>query len=487
MSTDGQWMAVLVFAADLVIRVGLALRVIMRRLPVGVSLAWLMVILIAPFAGALAYLLFGELRLGRVRARRARRLHHVYESWLESLRHRYCAEDEARAAEQLPALARLIESATKIPPLGGNLLELSSGADAFFDRLLADIDGARDRVHLEFYIWAEGGRVEELAKSLERARGRGVDCRVLLDAVGSKAFLRGESVRRLRASGVEVTAALPVKLIRLLFQRFDLRLHRKLAVIDGEVGYTGSQNVADPRCFKTGAGVGEWVDAMVRVRGPAVEVLSVQGIEDWELETGVGLEAIVGDRAMKDQPKVGNSVVQVLPSGPNLEPDTLRGALLAAIYAARRELVLTTPYFVPEESMLLALGSAARRGVEVTLVVPARNDSKLVDLASRAFQGDLAEAGVRIMLFDAGLLHTKSITIDGEVSLFGSVNLDPRSMVLNFELTLAVYDREFTQYLRDLQEQYIEKSRRLDLDAWRARSWGRRLAENTARLVGPLL
>jgi cardiolipin synthase len=161
--------------------------------------------------------------------------------------------------------------------------------------------------------------------------------------------------------------------------------------------------------------------------------------------------------------------------------------LLAAIYAARRELVLTTPYFVPEESMLLALGSAARRGVEVTLVVPARNDSKLVDLASRAFQGDLAEAGVRIMLFDAGLLHTKSITIDGEVSLFGSVNLDPRSMVLNFELTLAVYDREFTQYLRDLQEQYIEKSRRLDLDAWRARSWGRRLAENTARLVGPLL
>src|SRR5947207_14427837 len=158
-----------------------------------------------------------------------------------------------------------------------------------------------------------------------------------------------------------------------------------------------------------------------------------------------------------------------------------------ALYAATREVVLTTPYFVPSESLLTALLSAAGRGVEATLIVPAKVDSRLVHFASRAFQKDLLAAGVRLALFTGGLLHTKSITVDGQFSLFGSVNLDPRSLRLDFEITLAVYDASFTEALRGLQRSYLAGSRFLDLAACRARSAVERFAEGSARLVSPIL
>jgi cardiolipin synthase len=233
--------------------------------------------------------------------------------------------------------------------------------------------------------------------------------------------------------------------------------------------------------------VGQWVDAMVRIRGPAVEALAVTFIEDWELETGKGLETLVDASDLRDQPMHGQSSVQVIPSGPNAPQEAIKAVVVQAVYLARSELVITTPYFVPDESVVLALASAASRGVVVHLVVPRKIDSKLVALASQSVEGDLARAGVRIWQFHRGLLHTKSITVDGRFSLFGSLNLDPRSMVLNFEITLAVYDEEFTAALRRLQQEYIAASVEFDIQSWLDRSWPLRLAENTARLAGPLL
>jgi cardiolipin synthase len=167
--------------------------------------------------------------------------------------------------------------------------------------------------------------------------------------------------------------------------------------------------------------------------------------------------------------------------------DMIERIVLMAIYAAQHEIVLTTPYFVPDEPFLAALLSAAERGVAVTLVVPARVDSVLVRLGSRAFQADLLTAGARVMQFEGGLLHTKSIAIDGEISLFGSLNLDPRSLHLNFEITLGVYDKDFTARLRSLQQSYIAKSSSLDVATWNERGKVNRLLENSARLLGPLI
>jgi cardiolipin synthase len=488
---DSGWVTALVLIADWLLRIGLSLRVIMRRRPVGVSLAWISVILIAPFVGAIIYLLFGELRLGRARAKRALEIHGPYAAWLESLRHRYplptVETDEEAIHADVPPLARMIEAGAGFPPLPGNSLELLGDTASAFRSLIADIDGAKSTCHLAFYIWAVGGLADDVADALIRAEARGVTCRLLVDAMGSAAFLKSEQAERLRRGGVELYGALRVRPWGFLFERIDLRLHRKIVVIDGRVGYTGSLNIADPRYFKQGAGVGQWVDAMVRIQGPAVEALAVTFLEDWELETSVDLRELVVTSDLHDNPASGLALVQVLPSGPNSPAEVVKAVVMQALYAARHELVVTTPYFVPDEPLLIAMASAAMRGVDVNLIVPAKNDSKLVDLASRAFEGDLARAGVKIWQFNAGLLHTKSITVDGRFSLFGSVNLDPRSMALNFEITLAVFDTGFTSRLRALQRSYIEGSTAFDVSVWETRPWHVKLAENTARLVGPLL
>jgi cardiolipin synthase len=478
--------ATAIFALDWIIRVGLSIRVIMRRRPVGVSLAWLSLVLIVPFAGAIAYLFLGELRLGRRRQERSRGLHASYRAWLTGLEGRYPLPPGAGPAAD-HGLARMIQAGTEIPPLPGNAVHLLDHFEAIFAALIADIDRASRSCHLEFYIWAVGGLADDVVAALLRASARGVDCRVLVDDVGAAAFLKSSQVGRLRSGGVQLRAALPVSLVRGLFRRADLRLHRKIVVIDGEVAYTGSQNLVDPRHFKQDAGVGEWIDAMVRVEGPAVEALWATFLEDWALESPGGTGTTEAARALPTLAPRGATTLQVLPSGPSSPPEAMRMVVLAALYEARRELVLTTPYFVPDEPLLMAMSSAALRGVAVTLIVPARNDSRLVDLASRAFQGDLARAGVRVMLFEGGLLHTKSITVDGRLALFGSLNLDPRSLALNFEITLAVYDPAFAASLRALQQNYIDRARPLDLDAWRDRPATVRFAENAARLAGPLL
>jgi cardiolipin synthase len=477
------WAADAVYVADLLIRVVLSLRIIRRRLPVGVALAWLAVVLIFPFAGALVYLLIGESRLGRGRGRRAAALRRSYRGWDKAH-----PKGEAVPAPQLSAgaagLARLAEAVLDSPPLPGNEVQLVRDADEAFPALVRDIDAARHTCHIEFYIWDVGGRADEVVEALLRAAARGVVCRVLLDAVGSRPFLRSDRARRLRAGGVALREALPVTLRRLLFVRADLRLHRKIVVIDGSVAYSGSLNLADPALFKKSAGVGQWVDALARVRGPAVAALGAVFLQDWEVETGEALPV----PALEDPPAAsGGAIVQVLPSGPGERVGAIERVLLTTVYAASRELVLTTPYFVPDESLMAALMSAPGRGVDVTLIVPEKVDSRLTHYASRSYQGDLLAAGVRVALYKGGLLHTKSLAVDGEFSLFGSVNLDPRSLRLDFEVTLAVYDADFTAALRRLQQTYLERSDLLELAACQSRSAVECFAEDAARLVGPLL
>jgi cardiolipin synthase len=483
---DIHWIPGLVYVLDLVIRFGLSARVIRRRLPVGVSLAWLAIILIFPFAGAILYLLLGEYRLGRARARRAAAYQQSKNGWFTSVEKAHRV-DAATLPPESASIARLAHSTLGAVPLTGNALQLLENAEAAFPVLIADIDNARRTCFLEFYIWSVGGRADDVGAALSRAVKRGVDCRVLVDAMGSSAFLKSSQAKDLRQQGVRVEPALRSGLLRLLFVRPDLRMHRKIALIDGVHGYTGSLNLADPRLFKQDAGVGQWVDALARVQGPAVDALAETFREDWYLETGELLEPVESDPARAAAVAPGTAVVQVLPTGPGEHVDAIEQVVLMALYAAKREVVLTTPYFVPSESMLAALLSAAGRGVEVTLIVPAKIDSRLVHFASRAFQTDLLKAGMRVALFKGGLLHTKSITVDGEFSLFGSLNLDPRSLRLDLEITLAVYDATFTAALRRLQQAYLNNADQLNLAACQARSALESFVEDTTRLVGPLL
>jgi cardiolipin synthase A/B len=479
------WWTIVLVCMDLVLRLGLSIRVIMRRLPVGVSLAWLFVVVTFPFAGAIAYLLLGELRLGVYRAARAAELRAPFQTWLDQV---HVGDiDWTSRPSAAEALARMCHKMTGMPVTAGNRLDLIGNSADALRALVRAIQKAQSTCHLEFYIWTEGGLADEVAEALIAAAARGVICRMLLDDVGSREFLRSDWVRRLRGSGVSVEEALRARLWRLVFVRFDLRLHRKLAIIDGRVAYTGSMNLVDARLFKRSAGVGEWVDACVRVEGPAVEPLGVTFLGDWALESEENLERLKQSGDVRPQEHVGAVPVQVLPSGPSDPRDAIERILLAFIYSAQQRLILTTPYFVPDEALLEALTSAAQRGVHVTLIMPAKVDSRLARLASRSIQGDLAAAGVQVLLFGGGLLHTKSVCVDGEYSLFGSLNLDPRSLHLNFEITLAIYDRDFTARLEELQTGYASQSRALNMPEWRARGRGAVLLENVARLLGPLL
>lgn len=484
------WWTLAVIALDYLIRIGLSARVILRRRSVGTTFAWLLLILPFPFVGALGYLLFGELRLGDKATRRALILHGPYQRRLDDLLGRFRVDWSGQGIECEP-MARLTEAAAGQPPLPGNLLKLIAGADVVFQSLRKEIDAARTTCHLAFYIWADGGEADEVASALIRASARGVTCRILVDAVGSRSFLRGPRARALREAGVEVRVALPVNLFRALFVRFDLRMHRKIVVIDNDLAYTGSCNMVDPRYFKQGAGVGEWVDAMVQVQGPAVEGLALTFFEDWELANprfdvqNAEVARLVPDHEPPEE--IGQAVTQVAPSGPLVRPETIEAVILAAIYAARSEITLVTPYFLPGEAFRVALASAALRGVAVTLIVPAKVDSKLIGLANPPILADLIEFGVRVMLFEGGLLHTKAVQVDGEFSLFGSLNLDPRSFRLNFEITLAVYDRAFANDLNALLATYLTGSRPMRLEEWTGRSLPWRFATSVARLMSPLL
>jgi len=473
----------IILAVHWLIIIGLSARVIIRRPPVGVSLAWLAVIFSVPLLGALAYLLFGEKRLGRKRSKRIQSIIPEFERWQGSLKTGYCSESLRLEPWAWP-YAQYAERVLGFPVLSGNGIELLSDCNTIFDRIIEDIDAALGSIELCFYIWHTEGRMADVVEALNRAAERGVKCRVLADAMGSKTFFEGPVVKRLRNAGVQVLAALPIGLFSGLVARTDLRNHRKIAVFDDKVAYAGSQNLVDPAFFKQESGIGVWVDAMVRITGPtAVSLCGVFQL-DWSVESRAAFRSPAAN--FQDVGGEG-ALIQTIPSGPDLQPEAIHQILLMAIYSARHEIVMTTPYFIPDESILTALLTAALRGVSITLIVPAHNDSLLVRHASVAHFDQLMSAGIDIALFNGGLLHTKSLAIDGEISVFGSVNLDMRSLWLNFEISLLVYDREFTRRLRALQDSYLQESERLELDTWRRRPAWRRFTEDSFRLLSPLL
>jgi cardiolipin synthase A/B len=474
------------FHAAIVLVVGV--RVVMRRPARGIALSWLLLVAGLPYVGALVYLLIGERRIGRKRTHGIEELRSDFKSIAKAaVPANFTSVDWRDLPPMAEAMDRLGRSLVGSATIRGNRFKLYSDTQAILAAIARDVDAAKTSVLMEFYIWNEGGAADEVLDAIIRAANRGVRCYLLVDALGARPWWKGTQPKRLRDAGVLLRAALPVGLLRTLIGRTDLRLHRKIVVIDGAAAWTGSMNLVDPRHFKQGAGVGEWVDAMARFEGPVVNSLAATLIGDWMLETGEPMQLLIENAGLGIAQPGGTANVQVIPSGPGETVDGLLQMLLALINAARQELVLTTPYLVPDDSMILALRGAAGRGVQVTLIVPEKVDSFLTRYASRSYYDDLLEAGVAIQLYRGGLLHTKSISVDKAMSMFGTVNLDMRSLWLNYEVALFVYQAEFADALQALQNTYIAQSVRLEPAAWAERSFKERLLENVLRLFSPLL
>jgi cardiolipin synthase len=459
-------------------------RLISVRRPVAVVLAWFLIVVLVPLLGISLYILIGERPIGRKLTRKIIRMDKEYAAITANMRQRYQADKQLLPIEGR-ALSLLAESNNGSPVIAGNKIELFTSSLKILQLFIDEINQAKKTLHLEFYIWALGGDADRVGEALIAAAKRGVVCKVLLDSLGSKDWFKSTWPNRFREAGIEVTEALPIQVGRFQFRRADLRLHRKIFVIDGDIVWTGSMNMVDPRSFKQDSGVGEWVDAMVRIHGPVASQFELTFSFDWSVDNPKITH--FNDVVPAATPTEGRALAQEFSSGPVYRDDILYQVLLSAIMDARKELTITTPYFGPDDGLIQALMAAAGRGVKVTLIVPKLNDSTLVAWSSRSFYADLMNAGVNIAEFHGGLLHTKSLLIDKRVAIFGSVNFDQRSLRLNFEISLIVYNDEFCAKLENLIDSYLAQSDMVNPESWAKRPRWRVLLENAAHLASPLL
>ncbi len=462
--------------SEWIIRLVMLAYVPQRRSPAAAR-SWLLLIFIFPYAGLILYGIFGRAYLPRRRIDIQQRASHKLRTTGEEVFRRYAVDPE------LPVPYRqavtLAQNLGDFGILGGNDVDLLTDYDSNVDRLVADIDAAAKHVHLLYYIFADDRTGQRVAAALKRAVERGVQCRVLMDGLGSKKGLR-TLAPRMRADGIEVYEALPVHLIRRKSARFDLRNHRKIAVIDGLVAYVGSQNLIN-RDFKPGI---IYEELVARVTGPVVLQLQAVFLTDYYLESNVNLE---GPEFFPDQPAAGAVAAQALPSGPGFPQANSQRMIVSLLYAAQKRVVITTPYFIPDESLLDAMKVAVLRGVDVHLVVSRQADQLLVCQAQRSYYDELLLAGVKIHLYREHLLHAKHLTFDDQIAVIGSSNLDMRSFLLNAEISLIVHDPQVAAALGRVQERYFAESDPLLREEWEKRPRWRKVLENTARLVDSVL
>lgn len=438
---------------------------------------WLLLIFLLPYPGIVLYALFGRIYLPRRRIE----MQDLASRTIRKAQEQF-GKDSVSAVSvpaRLVPIAALAQRLGDFDAVDGNYLELLPDYGDVIDRLIADIDAAERHVRLLFYIFQDDVTGRRVADALMAAVKRGVSCTLLVDAVGSKQAMK-HLAPCLRTAGVAVHAALPVGFFRRSTARFDLRNHRKIAVIDGCIGYTGSQNITDAEFVKDHPNE----ELMVRVVGPVVRHLQGVYFADWFLETGLEPEP---DEILRDMPGTGSSMVQVVPSGPGFRRQNGQELIVAMLYAARERVVITTPYFVPDEPFLQALRSATARGVRVHLVVSKHANQPVTQFAQRAYYDDLLDAGILIHLYEPRFLHAKHLTIDDQLALVGSTNMDIRSFALNEEINLLVYDPAVVTQVRRLQERYFEQSELLSSHEWHRRSLVARIAQNTARMADSFL
>ncbi|PJG84086.1 cardiolipin synthase [Caviibacterium pharyngocola] len=469
-----------------ILTISITMRLIVKKQSVSATLSWLMVIYLVPIVGIIAYLIFGEIKLGSHRAARFRALQPKFLRWFED----FSQCDHLINTHNTLLYRPLFDLAQKrlhIPCILGNELHILDTPESIIAGIVKDIQAARRSVNMVFYIWANGGLVDQVQQALIDARRRGVEVNILLDSVGSRPFFKSANYREMTQQGIAITETLHVNLLRMFFSRIDLRQHRKIIVIDNQIAYTGSMNMVDPQYFKQDSHVGKWVDIMVRIDGPVSSVLNGLHAWDWEIETNQALPLQQPDCPLLPIETNNSHAVQILATGPGFPDDLMAQSLSLAIFSARKSITITSPYFVPSHNIAEALRLAALRGVEVTLILPKKNDSLMVGWASRTFFDDLLAAGVKIYKFEKGLLHTKSVLVDNRLALVGTVNMDMRSFLLNFEVTMVVEDLAFANEITLLQENYLNGSTQLDYKTWIKRPVYHRVIERLFFLFSPLL
>jgi cardiolipin synthase len=477
------WTFILVvaLAVDFAIRVVAVIVVPRNRRPTS-GMAWLLAIFFLPYFGALLFLMIGYRTLPKRRLEMQVEINRFIRESTEGIEK---VQRDCPWPHWLDSLVELNRNLGSMPLVGGNHARLLGDYEGTLAEMVADIDRARKYVHVEFYILSLDPTTAPFFDALENAVRRGVTVRVLMDHLQSmrKPGFR-KTLRRLTAAGVKWELLLPLQPLKGKWQRPDLRNHRKLVIVDGRVGYMGSQNIIDRsynmrRNIRRGL---QWKDLMTRLEGPIVAGLNAIFITDWYGET----DDLLSRDIEPDQPAVVPHSLdcQVVPSGPGFEGENNLRLFLALLYNAQERIVITSPYFVPDESIMYAITTATQRGLHVELFVSEIGDQALVYHAQRSYYEELLRAGVIIYLYKAPyVLHAKHFTIDDEVAVVGSSNMDMRSFSLNFEVSLMVRGHAFVRELRAIEDGYRTDSRLLTLEEWMKQPLRSTVLDNLARLT----
>lgn len=446
--------------------------------------AWILALIFIPVLGLVLFILLGEPRIRRTRRRRRRRRLHLVRSLRQNVSEPRSRRRKHPTAELDASLINMMQLASRVggrPAVRGNEVTIYHSAEQTFADLKAAIDSARSHVHLEYYIFQPDETGTAIRDLLARKAAEGVRCRMLLDYVGcwwlSRSFLRP-----LRDAGVEVEFFMPVVPLRGRW-RVNFRNHRKILIVDGNIAFTGSQNIGNEYAGRR-TRVGRWRDTHMRMVGPAVHHLQEIFIEDWHFTTRRDL---TGDECFPATAAAGDQVVQVIASGPDGDPHTLYQVLLAAFNAASESVCVVTPYFVPDAAILLSLQAAAYRGVRVQLMVPSRSDHRVVLWAGRSYYNELIRAGVEVYEYPHAMLHSKVVVIDRKGGIVGSANMDERSFRLNFELSVVLYDESLAGELYDDFVALRERAKRRRFVRSADLSLPDTLKLGFARLASPLL
>lgn len=476
----------LVLLVDNVIRIT-ALFVVPRNRRPTAGMAWLMAIFWLPVPGMLLFWLIGTNHLPKKRVARQDEASQAIAD-LSDREEAKLGSDLEKLPDGIRYAAMLGRSLGAQPMVRGNVAQISIDYEGVFAQIAEAIRAAERYVHIEFYILVHDDTTNDVFVAMREARARGVQVRVLLDHVSS---VRNPGAKNTIASlndmGAEWAYMLPVRPLHGEWQRPDLRNHRKLVVVDGLVGFMGSQNLVDstynkPSNLRRGL---HWRDLMVRVEGPAVLGLEAVFQTDWFIETGETISDLAEIELQVHTP--GELDCQVLPSGPGFGNENNLQVFVSLLYTAAKRISITSPYFIPESAIMHALRAATSRGVQVELFVSEIGDQAMVYHAQRSYYEELLEAGVRIFMYKPPyILHSKHFTIDDHVAVVGSSNMDQRSFNLNMEVSMVLYGESFVQDLDRVIEHYHQNSRELTLEEWRRQPLRSKLLDGLARLTSAL-
>lgn len=445
------------------------------------SFSWLLALVLLPIIGVFLYVLFGlnhrKLKILTLKETSRRRLYNKnrYSAYLPNAYYGFTSKKSSN-------LAKLIKNNSNLHPYSGNKVSLLDDGHKTFESIFDAMEKAKKFIHVQCYIFEEGELSERLYRLFKEKIEQGLEIRVIYDALGSFSWRR-KSINRFKALGIEVFPMMPLRFGRILFT-INYRNHRKIIVVDGEVGFIGGANISD-KYIKSTTELGIWDDMHLCIMGPAVTCLHHIFIKDYYFASKQDI--LVRSRYLPEVPKKGNSVVQIVASGPDSYFSAIMQQYISLINLAEKHIYIANPYFIPSSAVLEALKIASLSGVNVKLLVPTKSDSILVKHSMYSYFEELLRAKVQIYLNKEKFLHSKVIMIDDEIASVGSGNFDQRSFEQNFEVNAMIYDRNIAIALREDFEKDCANSTTLDFAKFIKRPLSNKLMEGFARIFSPLI